>query len=154
MALVIDKFPWRSDLVKEKGALASVLCDLMLDKGDFLHVREWEKSGAELPDHVRTHPIDVVQNLRQKRNLVPSETLTIIEQHHELPNGKGFPFGIQAGRFNQLSCIFILSQQFIENLFEENFDFERRLEVINRLQRRYASKNFEKAMDALISVVA
>lgn len=153
MALIIDKFPWRSDLVKEKGALASILCDLLLEKGDFLHVREWEKNGTEMPEHVKQHPLDVAQNLRQKRNLVPNETLTIIEQHHELPNGKGFPNGIQAGRFNQLSCIFILSQQFIENLFEANFDFDRRLDIINHLQKRYEAKNFEKAMNALISVV-
>lgn len=153
MSLVIDKFPWKSDLVKEKGALASILCDILLEKEDFALVREWEKTGIDLPERVKRHPLDVVAHLSQKRGIVPSETLTIIEQHHELPDGKGFPVGINSSRFNQLSCIFIITQQFIEQLFEENFDFDRRLEIINRLQIKYPTKNFERALDALITVV-
>jgi hypothetical protein len=156
MSLVIDKFPWRSDSVKEKGALASLLCDMTLEKGDFRAVRDWERNGfqGDLPDRVKYHPHDIAEKLRQKRNLIPSETITIIEQHHEMPDGRGFPQGENTARFNQLSAIFIVSQQFIEELFFEEFNFEKRLEIIHRLQQRYDSKSFEKALDALISVVA
>lgn len=152
-ALIIDRFPWKSDQVKEKGALASILCDILLEKNDFNHIREWEVNGVPLPDHVRQHPIEVVKHLSQKRNLVPSETLTVIEQHHELPDGKGFPHGIEATKFNQLACIFILSQQFIEQLFLEDFNFGKRMDIIVKLQKKYGCKNFEKSLDALIAVV-
>lgn len=153
MSLMIDKFAWKSDLVKEKGALASLLCDVMLDKDDFNILRSWNKPFEELPDRIRSHPVTVSDKLRIKRNVIPAETITIIEQHHELPNGKGYPNGIGSNRFNQLSCIFIVSQQFIEALFDVNFDFEKRLEIINRLQRKYDSKAFEKALDSLVDVV-
>lgn len=153
MSLVIDKFDWKSDILKEKGALASILCDMMLEKEDFRLIREWEKNGGELPERLRQHPLEVAENLRQKRNLIPSETLTIIELHHELPDGKGFPRGITATRFNHLACIFILSQRFIEELFDEEFNFEKRLDIIGRLQKKYPSKSFEKSLEALISVV-
>ena len=152
-ALLIDRFPWKSDQVKEKGALASILCDILLEKEDFEHIREWEMNGAELPEHVRRHPVDVVKHLSQKRNLVPVESLTVIEQHHELPDGKGFPHGIDATKFNQLACIFILSQQFIEHLFLEEFNFGKRADILMKLQKKYGCKNFEKALDALVSVV-
>lgn len=156
MSLVIDQFPWKSDAVKEKGALASLLCDMLLDKGDFETLRSWEKSGlkGELPDHIKRHPHEVAEKLRQRRNLIPSETITIIEQHHERPDGRGFPFGENTPKFNQLSAIFIISQRFIEELFEENFDYEKRFEIINRIQKIYSTKNFEKALDALIVVVS
>ncbi len=153
MSLMIDKFVWKSDLVKEKGALASMLCDVMLEKDDFDILAKWKKPFEELPDNIRTHPTSVAEKLRIKRNIIPAETITIIEQHHELPSGKGYPNGINGNRFNQLSCIFIVSQQFIESLFEVDFDFEKRLEIINRLQRKYDSKSFEKALDALVDVV-
>ncbi len=153
MSLVIDKFPWKSDPVKEKGALAAILCDMLLEKEDFPLIREWEKNGTELPERIRRHPLDIVAHLNLKRGIVPSETLTIIEQHHELPDGKGFPLGINSSRFNQLSCIFIITQQFIEQLFEANFDFDKRLDILNRLQKKYPTKNFERALDALITVV-
>ena len=154
MSLIIDKFPWKSDMVKEKGALASLLCDMVLLKDDFELIKEWEKNGGtELPDRIRSHPAEVAENLRVKRNIIPPETITIVEQHHELPDGKGFPFGITANRFNQLSCIFIVSQRFIEELFEADFDFEKRFEIIKKLQTKYASKSFDKALDALVGVV-
>ncbi len=153
MSLVIDKFPWKSDSVKEKGAMASLLCDLLLEKEDFLILRRWEKEGGELPDHIKFHPTELAEKLRIKRDLIPSETITIIEQHHELPDGKGFPAGINASRFNQLSAIFIVSQRFIEELFDAEFDYEKRFDITTNLQKRFNAKTFEKAMDALIQVV-
>lgn len=153
MALVIDKFPWKSDSVKEKGAMASLLCDLLLEKEDFAVLRHWEREGGSLPDHIRFHPSELAEKLRVKRDLIPTETITIIEQHHELPDGKGFPAGVNASRINQLSAIFIVSQRFIEELFEEKFDYERRFDITTRLAKRFNAKTFEKAMDALIQVV-
>ncbi len=153
MSLILDKFSWRSDSLKEKGALASILCDMMLEKADFKTIREWEKSGGELPERLRNHPLEVLGNLSKKRNLIPSETLNIIELHHELPDGKGFPHGISATRFNPLVCVFILSQRFVEELFEENFDFNKRMDIIQRLQNKFCTKSFEKSLEALISIV-
>jgi len=154
MSLVIDKFPWKSDALKEKGALASLLCDMLLEKEDFKIIREFEKTGiGELSERLKQHPIEVAEQLRKKRSLIPGETLTIIELHHETPDGKGFPRGLTASRFNHLACIFILCQRFVEELYEENFNFEKRVEIIERLQAKYSAKSFEKSMSALVSVV-
>lgn len=154
MAMMIDKFPWRSDQVKEKGAMASLLCDMMLEKDDFDLIRQWEKEGStiELPDRIKRHPMETCDKLRPKR-LIASETITIIEQHHELPNGKGFPMGPNAPKFNQLAAIFIVSQNFIEQLYQENFDFEKRFEIITRIKARLDSRSFDKAIDALTIVI-
>lgn len=154
MSLMIDQFDWKSDPVKEKGALASMLCDLILEKSDFEKYRAALKAGEVVPDELRTHPIEVAEKLRARRGLIPAETLTIIEQHHELPSGKGFPLGITANRFNHLSCIFILSQQFVELLFLENFNYQKRLEIIQKLRQTYECKSFEKSLEALTAVVA
>lgn len=154
MSLVIDKFPWKSDQVKEKGALASMMCDMILNKEDFAAMREWKKNGGDLPERLRRHPAEIADNLKRNRLLIPIETITIIEQHHELPDGRGFPHGITANRFNQLSAIFIVSQQFTENLHDSLYDFEKRGEIIGKIRSTYGqSKMFEKAIDALVSVV-
>lgn len=153
MALVIDKFPWKSDSVKEKGAMAALMCDMMLEKEDFEVLRRFEKEGGELPEHIKNHPTELAEKLRIKRDLIPIETITIIEQHHELPDGKGFPLGLNASRINSLTAIFIVSQHFIEELFEEKFDYEKRYEIAARLGKKFNAKSFEKAMDALSQVV-
>lgn len=154
MALVIDKFPWKSDQVKEKGALASYMCDMLLSKEDFEIIRKWEIEGGDLPEKIKKHPHDTAEHLKKNRNLVPSETITIIEQHHELPSGKGFPYGITGSRFNQLSTIFIVSQQFTHLLHQYKYDYDRRFDIIIKLKDMYGeSKTFEKSLDALMSVI-
>jgi hypothetical protein len=155
MSLVIDKFPWKSDAVKEKGSLASIMCDMTLTKEDFRVMRDWSKNGGDLPERIRRHPADIANQLKKNRTMVPIETITIIEQHHELPDGKGFPYGITSNRFNQLSAIFIVSQQFTELLHDSGYDYEKRLEIIKRIREVYGpSKMFEKAADALVAVIS
>lgn len=154
MSLAIDQFDWKSKAVKEKGALASLLCDLMLSKEDFDTLHKWNRPYAELPEHIRRHPLEIAERLRSKGNLIPLETITIIEQHHEIPDGSGYPLKIDGGRFNQLSSIFIVSQQFIQELVNVNFDYEQRHVILNNLQKKYGSgKSFEKALDSLVRVV-
>ena len=154
MSLVIDKFPWKSDQVKEKGALASIMCDMILSKEDFKILRDWQKNGGELPEKIKKHPSDIAHSLKKNRLLIPIETITIIEQHHELPDGKGFPHGINSGRFNQLSAIFIVCQQFSEKLHASEYNFEKRGEIIQSIRSIYgSSKMFEKAIAALTQVV-
>jgi response regulator RpfG family c-di-GMP phosphodiesterase len=154
MSLTIDRFPWKSEQVKEKGALASMMCDMVLSKDDFKVLRHWEQNGGDLPERIRRHPADIAESLKKNRLLIPIETITIIEQHHELPDGKGFPHGITANRFNQLSTIFIVSQQFTGLLHEAEYDYERRGEIISKIRSKYgSSKMFDKAIDALVQVV-
>lgn len=154
MSLVIDKFPWKSDQVKEKGALASLMCDMILTKQDFEILREWKNKGGDLPERIKRHPAEIADNLKRNKLLIPIETITIIEQHHERPDGSGFPYGITAGRFNQLSAIFIVSQQFTELLHEAQYDYEKRKEIINKIREGFSSyKMFDKAIDALVAVV-
>lgn len=154
MTLVIDRFPWKSDQVKEKGALASLMCDMVLKKEDFSVLRNWQKNGGDLDERIRRHPAEIAESLKKNRLLIPIETITIIEQHHEMPDGKGFPHGITANRFNQLSAIFIVSQQFSELLHESQYDYDKRTEIISKIRGKYGQgKMFEKALDALVAVV-
>ncbi len=154
MSLIIDKFPWKSAQVKEKGALASLMCDMTLKADDFAQLRAWNRNGGELAERLKRHPVDIAEKLKKDKLLIPIETITIIEQHHELPDGSGFPYGISANRFNQLSAIFIVSQQFTERLHDSRYDYDKRVEIITEIRRRYSSKVFDKAVDALALVLA
>lgn len=151
---VIDKFPWASIQVKEKASLASLLCDITLSKDDFEQLKNYEVDEVPLDQKVLNHPTEVSSLLLEKRDVIPSETITIIEQHHERPDGSGFPHKIESNRFNQLSCIFIICQKFIAHLFDADFDYEQRATILLKIQKKYNSKAFEKAMSALVSIIA
>ena len=72
-SMVIDKFPWKSTPVKEKAALASMLCDITLQKDDFVILRNYEKNGGDLPEHIKNHPKEVSNLLSQNKDIIPSE---------------------------------------------------------------------------------
>lgn len=152
MSMVIDKFPWKTSQVKEKAALASMLCDLTLDKNDFKAIRETQQSTYS--EKIMNHPLDVATLLNSSKDLIPQETITMILQHHEKPDGTGFPYGIGPERFNQMSAIFIVCQVYTEKLFINNFDYSKRLYILSEIKASYRSRSFEKAIIALSEVVS
>jgi response regulator RpfG family c-di-GMP phosphodiesterase len=78
----------------------------------------------------------------------------IVEQHHERPDGRGFPYGLTASRFNQLAAIFIVCREFVELIHEANFDHSQHQRIVRSLQETYSGGHFDKAMDALLSIVS
>jgi HD-GYP domain-containing protein (c-di-GMP phosphodiesterase class II) len=73
--------------VLEYIALAGFLHDLTLEANDF----ELEnKSGLSKEDAFLEHPIKTAEILKQSTS-IPSEVILIIQQHHEMPNGNGYP---------------------------------------------------------------
>ncbi len=152
-AMVIEQFPWKTPLIVEKTMLAGTFCDITLEVHDFDALHEWEERGTELPEHIKKHPLRAIELLAIKRDLIPQETLTIIEQHHERPDGKGFPHGITVTRFNQLASIFIVCQRFTDELFRNEFDYGKHAETVAKLQTIYHGGVFNKSMEALLKVV-
>lgn len=153
-AAVIARFPWKSQQIIEKTMLAGLFCDITLSMKDFAQVQEYESIGGELSDELKHHPLAASQILCQHLDLIPQETLTIIEQHHEKPDGSGFPYGIDLSRFNQLSAIFIVCQRFTEELFATEFDVTHYHSAIQRVRGEFSGGVFTKALDALIEVIA
>jgi len=147
--LLINQFPWKTPLIIQKTMLAGLLCDTLLSTDDFAAIRKHEQLSSPLDDRLRKHPLAICEVLERKRDLIPTETITIIEQHHEKPDGSGFPHGISATRFNQLSAIFIISQQFIGYLFESQFDYKEDAAIFQKLRTAYQGEVFDNAIDAL-----
>lgn len=150
---IIDLFPWASTPIKEKICLASLLCDITLTAQDFKDLKEHELHGSPLSDKVKNHPQEIIKILSQRKDVISSETLLIIEQHHEKPDGSGFPHGIDLSRFNQLSTVFIVSQKFIEYLVAEKFDYEKRKPILEKVYKTYHGKSFDKTIANLVTVV-
>lgn len=151
--LMIEKFLWRSALIKEKAALASLLCDVTLKRDDFDYLHSHLKKGDHLPDHILKHPMEISAMLASKKNYITQETLIIIQQHHEKPDGSGFPHKLNHQRITPLSAIFIVASSFIDELIASKFDYEKRVDILNHLYSTYNVGVFGNAYDALDSVV-
>ncbi len=153
-SLVLSHFPWKLSLFLDKLMLASTLCDLCLTSQDFEDLKVYQEGKGPLTDKVKNHPNEVIEVIKADLPLITLETINIIKQHHELPDGKGFPTGINHTRISQLSTIFIISQAFVELVCEGESEGKTYLDVAEEVRRKYQGGFFTKSAIALVSEIA
>lgn len=100
--------------------LAGFFHDMMLD--DFLIKNQDQFINAlnmgsalnkEKVEMVRHHPMEACEVL-SKWDLCPKEVLLLIEQHHEFPDGSGFPKKLKGEQLLPLSGVFIVACAVVE----------------------------------------
>jgi len=138
---VAKKLNWVSDLTAQKLAFAAVLHDMTLSSSDVANMdllREalspaWKKKKP--PAHIeeyRNHPAKASELVKNWQHC-PPDVDTIILQHHELPDGSGFPSHLGHQRIAPLAALFIVAEDLARYILaatpQKNFDtwlFERR----------------------------
>jgi hypothetical protein len=154
---LLQQFKWASEVQYQKITLASLLCDVTQTESEIKEVdtlkldpnAKWQKF---LNIHIKSHPIEVARELSKYSDIIYPDTLKVIEQHHELPNGKGFPKGIDDQRISFLSSIYIISEHLVDHLRFQNYDFNKVDDICNRLKKNFSSSNFSKALSGLESL--
>ncbi|OIQ17992.1 MAG: hypothetical protein BM556_11255 [Bacteriovorax sp. MedPE-SWde] len=112
---ISKQMDWGSDQTLEKFIFASYLHDLALGdntKLAKLATRDkWENNMDLSKEESRLVQLHATasKTLIENRREIPQDVFTIVEQHHELPDGKGFPAGLDHKRITPLSSIFIVA---------------------------------------------
>ncbi len=145
---------WISKVTMDKLVYAAVLCDITLAvRPDLLRIRnleEFEKIKHELSEEDQklflSHSKDGANLIKRYFSSAPPDTDAIAFQHHELPDGEGFPHGLRAEKISPLSALFIIATDFTYYfLLEEEPSLE---EYLLRCQGRYDYVNFRKVLKA------
>lgn len=155
-SIILENFDWSSSEVKKKLSLAVLLSDITLGQEDFALLRKYEDNDYDkLPDHILNHPTEVAELIRGSRHYgVPLEVAQIVEQHHELPNRKGFPNHLDHTRITLFSAIYIVSYHFVKEVSLHNFDFTKLDLIITRMNDLFQTGNFAKVLKVLLDVLA
>jgi len=158
-SLAIDEFSWAKDEVKEKVIMAAILCDVFMTPNDFKILQQKKNIAKDLPEHIRLHPLKTAERIEGDEKFVSVETLKIIKEHHERPNGKGFPHGVNYSAVSPLSAIYITSTYLCERLFEQinSYGFDSIDETflnnqLTQLNEKFCSGNYKKASEAISKV--
>lgn len=126
---IASQMQWPSDTTFHKLVLASLFHDNGLQ--DPMHAKIIHKGDVEAlktsvkPEDfttVHTHGIkaaELVQSLRE----IPSDVDTILLQHHERPDGSGFPVGLKSAQIAPLSAVFIVAHEIIDALVSQKNNF-------------------------------
>jgi response regulator RpfG family c-di-GMP phosphodiesterase len=134
-SLILNQFSWKTSAILDNLMLASTICDLSLNAEDLVELKTYEADKTKPSEKVRNHSDSVIELLKEDQGMLSLETITIIKQHHERPDGKGFPLGIDHRRINQLSAILIVSQRFAEMVCKEdisNTDYQKVAEILGK----------------------
>lgn len=83
---------------------------------------------------------------------ISSDVDTILMQHHEKPDGTGFPRGLSGSQIHPLSCLFIVVHDFVQVMYQRGFTLYHRNEVISQMRDKYSEGFFVESLAALESL--
>jgi hypothetical protein len=91
---------------------------------------------------------------------VPPDVDLIIAQHHELPDGSGFPKGLTSTRIGPLPSVFILVHDWVDFILERKatdsaalLDFSDSIpDFVASRKALYSTGNFRKVLSCLYKI--
>lgn len=118
--------------------------------GGLAQLDELKPSEVRDPEKLKmllNHP-GLSADFLPKGSEVIEDTRRIILEHHELPNGNGYPKKLSATQIAPLSCLFILSQEITFCLLRNNFSSERLRDFLLNNKNDFNRGNFSKFYQA------
>lgn len=154
---VAKEMEWGSDSTFSKLVLASFMHDVSISDPELAKLNtlaELEERKAEFnADAVKgyhLHPArsaDVVRSFKE----IPADVDLIVQQHHERPNGAGFPRGLANNYIAPLSAVFIVSHELTQAILTQKEAFSL-ADFIDDKKPSFNQGNFKKVMVALEKV--
>ncbi|MFN8371196.1 MAG: HD domain-containing phosphohydrolase [Bacteriovoracaceae bacterium] len=124
--MLAEMMGWRSNLTFYKLILASLMQDITLLNPKLVTIKnrpELLSHGNQFTskeqDNYATHP-ETAALLASELNMIPPNVDIIIREHHERPDGTGFPKGINYHELSPLSCIFIAAHDVVHFIMSES----------------------------------
>jgi hypothetical protein len=153
MEAFLHKYEWNSDITRRKSIFSVLMCDLYVLEGQYkilLLPHEESEYSSEEKNH-SLHPQKAAE-ISRRFSAFP-EVDFLIEQHHELPNGKGFPHGILSIKITTLSALLILSTNFCTKLEGQSITYENIKEIIQELSETMRIGNFREPFAKLKKIL-
>lgn len=153
--MLARELEWISKSTTDKIVFAAVLSDLTLAvKPELLNIQtlqEFEKIKHTLTEEDQkiflSHPKDAANLIKRYFTSAPPDTDALAYQHHEMPDGSGFPQGLRAEKISPLSALFIVATDFSYYFLKD--DEPTMDDFLLKCNSRYDYVNFRKVIKAL-----
>lgn len=144
---------WTSEQTFLKLTMAALMHDMLLpqlDVSEDVWVEAISGNRAQAAQNPEMkmflqHPLEGAQLLRRFKD-IPPDTDKIVLEHHERPEGDGFPRGLSGMQISPLGCLFIVAHSAAEVMLREPFNVRWRMSDLIQamLPERWQSGNFKK----------
>lgn len=146
---------WGSEGTYEKLVYSAHIQDLLLTNNPKLAMITTKSEFEEIKDTLSDNDIKLFEHhptimgqLIEKDNYAPKDAYHIVRQHHERPDGSGFPSGINHKRIVPMSALFIISLDLAHYIIKNPNNYD--LKTFKELKRReYTGQSFYKILNAL-----
>jgi HD-GYP domain-containing protein (c-di-GMP phosphodiesterase class II)/CheY-like chemotaxis protein len=156
-AAMCDELGWSTRRSKEKLGFASLFHDITLPDSrlaiiNYRSMKAIDKFNRQSQERYKNHPLKCAELVREITAKYP-QVDTIISQHHERPDGTGFPYGKDYNQILPLSCVFIVAHDFVSRVYERHFNLDDAIEILEEMKGEYTLGQFNRCMQALTNVV-
>ena len=157
IGLTLDKMDWYSDENAEKLYMVSILHDSLLEEEIVNIIESGDMTRFEFitdnqKDEYFAHPNKTAEMIRTKTKL-HQEIATIISEHHEKPDGSGFPRRLTYQNIHPLSALFIVVHEFVEQLYLTGFSPDLRSGILDNMKEKYTNGHFNSVYQKLLEVI-
>lgn len=154
-AVLAKQLEWISKTTIDKLVYASVMSDITLAvRPELLKIEsllQFEEVRIQFSEEEQkiwlTHPKDAASLIKRYFPTAPPDTDALIYQHHEMPDGTGFPHKLRAEKISPLSALFIVSGDFAYYFLKD--DEPTMDDFLLKCHSRYDFVNFRKVLKAL-----
>ncbi len=154
---IAKEMDWMTDATLEKLCVTALLHDVTLNDAISVPIEEvldniHDGLSRKERDMIFNHPISASALLKGKEGF-PPDVDWIILNHHERPDGCGYPRGLKADQIPPLACVFILAEVFSRRLYTKTANPESIELFAKELASQYDKGNFKKALEGLLNVI-
>lgn len=156
--LIALKMTWNTTATLQKLSIAAITHDATLEedhlaKVEDIHQVDYEKISWKNLEKIKKHPLEVKELLDRVGKLLP-DVSTIILMHHEKYDGSGFPRGLSGDQFSQIGCLFILAEDFVNNIYGQHFGPSLAQKLISNFQKKYNHGNFRRPYEGMVKMLS
>lgn len=149
---ILYSLGWSADMSRDKLILSSLIQDISLQNDEMIKIRSLNDPSLQMfseedQQAFKNHPLKAAQISTFFNGI--SDVDFILKEQHEHPSGEGFPKGLNSSAITTISCIFILSNNFVARIAASNKTPQTYKEIIGSMKRIYNSSNFKEPMKAL-----
>jgi response regulator RpfG family c-di-GMP phosphodiesterase len=152
---ILRELTWDSESTLHKMCTAALLHDISLPDGLVEKVTNHDNFENLTDDEKNiyfSHPTES-SHIAQHFEAIAIGIEQFILEHHELPNGKGFPRKLNYNNVHPLSCTLHFADLTADLLWKFDFDVDKVREHLMESRQYYQRGFYRKPYDALINVL-
>ena len=144
---VLKKLKMKHKNFIDKYIAAIFIFDVLLTEDEY-----WKSySEGKLSQKILTHSIDILNKI--PKDFFPHYIYSLIRDHHEKPDGTGFPRKINCRQINIFTAVYIIVEDFVRDFLENGAKTNEIQDCVSRIQKKYSpyvGTEFERALKAFV----